>query len=70
MDKFFPNNEATFERVARVLLGVGVLSLTVVGPHTMWGLLGAVPLLTGLIGSCPVYTLLGVGTKSAKKANA
>ena len=34
-----------------------------------WGLLGAVPLLTGLIGSCPVYTLLGVGTKSAKKAN-
>jgi hypothetical protein len=62
-----PNNEASFDRVLRVLLGVGVLSLTVVGPQTMWGLLGLVPLATGLLGSCPIYTLLGVSTNGTKK---
>lgn len=58
----FPNNEHKVERVVRVLLGVGLLSLTVVGPQTPWGLIGMVPLATGLIGSCPLYTLLGIGT--------
>jgi hypothetical protein len=70
LTKIFPNNEATFDRVLRVLLGVGLLSLTVVGPHTMWGALGLVPLLTGAIGSCPIYTLLGVSTCPVKKVNA
>lgn len=65
-----PKNEATIDRVLRVLLGVVVLSLTVVGPQTMWGLLGLVPLATGLLGSCPVYTLLGVSTRAAKKVQA
>jgi|APLak6261679142_1056127.scaffolds.fasta_scaffold00070_9 hypothetical protein len=66
-NKLMPNNEASFDRVLRVLLGVGVLSLTVVGPQTMWGLLGLVPLATGLLGSCPIYTLLGVSTNGTKK---
>lgn len=58
----FPNNEHKVERVVRVLLGVGLLSLTVVGPQTPWGLIGAVPLATGLIGSCPLYTLFGISS--------
>ena len=66
MDKLFPNNEHTVERVIRVALGLGLLSLTVVGPHTLWGLAGLVPLATGLIGSCPAYTLLGLSTKGRK----
>jgi len=66
-NKLMPNNEASVDRVLRVLLGVGVLSLTVVGPQTMWGLLGLVPLATGLLGSCPIYTLLGVSTNGTKK---
>jgi len=63
----FPKNEHQLERVARVILGLGVLSLAFVGPQTAWGYLGAVPLLTGLLGSCPVYTLLGVSTCPVKK---
>ena len=65
-----PKNEATIDRAIRVLLGVAVLSLTVVGPQTMWGLVGLVPLFTGLVGSCPVYTLLGVSTCPMKKVEA
>ena len=65
--KLLPMNEATIERVIRVVLGVVLLSLTVVGPHTMWGLVGLVPLATGLIGSCPIYTVLGFSTRGGEK---
>ena len=66
MDKLFPNNEHTVERVIRIALGLGLLSLAVVGPHTLWGLAGLLPLTTGLVGSCPAYTLLGISTKGRK----
>jgi hypothetical protein len=61
-NKLFPSNEHKLERVGRVLLGVGILSLTVVGPQTPWGLVGVIPLATGLIGSCPLYALFGIST--------
>lgn len=57
-----PRNEHTIERVLRVFVGLAVLSLFVVGPKTPWALLGIVPLATGLIGSCPLYTLFGIST--------
>ena len=55
-------NEASWDRMARVVLGIGVLSLTFVGPHTLWGLLGLIPLATGAVGFCPLYRALGVAT--------
>lgn len=58
----FPSNVGTPDRALRVALGVVLLSLVFVGPQTLWGLLGIVPLATGLLGSCPVYTLMGVST--------
>ena len=62
MKTLFARNEGKIDRVIRVLFGLGLLSLTVVGPQTMWGLVGLIPLLTGLVGMCPIYTLLGVNT--------
>ena len=59
---FLSRNEGRVDRALRVGVGLGVLSLTVVGPQTLWGLVGLVPLLTGLAGSCPLYTVLGVNT--------
>jgi len=38
------------------------VSLVFVGPQTWWGLIGLVPLVTGLIGTCPVYSILGINT--------
>jgi hypothetical protein len=41
--------------------GAALLALAVTG-YTAWGYLGIIPLLTGFIGSCPVYTLFGITT--------
>lgn len=59
-----PTNEGTADRVFRVLVGLGVLSLFFVleGDARYWGLVGLVPLLTGLFGYCPLYSLLGFNT--------
>ena len=55
-------NEGALDRVLRVVVGLGLLSLTVLGPHTLWGLLGLLPLLTGLVGFCALYQVLGFST--------
>lgn len=60
--KLLPKNEAWGDRLARIAVGIGLLSLVFVGPATLWGLVGLVPLVTGLLGSCPAYTLFGVST--------
>lgn len=62
LEKILPRNEGATDRILRVGLGVVLLSLVFVGPQTLWGLVGIVPLATGILGSCPVYTLLGVST--------
>jgi len=66
MSKLFPRNEHTVDRALRVILGLILLALVFVGPKTMWGLVGIVPLATGLLGSCPLYTLFGVSTCKLK----
>jgi len=67
MAKLLPTNEHAVERVLRVIIGLGVLALAFVGPKTPWGFLGLVPLATGLLGSCPLYTVFGFSTCSMKE---
>lgn len=67
LSKLLPGNEGMVDRSLRVLLGLGVLSLTVFSPKTPWGYLGLIPLVTGLVGSCPLYTLLGLSTCPIKR---
>lgn len=55
-------NEGKLDRLLRVVAGVVILSLVFVGPRTPWAWLGLVPLLTGLIGFCPLYAILGINT--------
>ena len=66
-EKLFPQNIHRYERVIRIVLGVVLLSLIFVGPQTWWGLLGLIPLVTGIIGSCPPYTILGINTCTLSK---
>ncbi len=67
MANFFPTNEHMVERVLRVVLGLGILSLAFLGPKTPWAYLGIIPIVTGFLGSCPVYTLLGLSTCPLRK---
>lgn len=55
-------NEGTADRVIRVVIGLGLLSIVFVGPQTPWGWIGVVPLLTGILGFCPLYRLVGMNT--------
>lgn len=66
LEKILPQNEHTVDRVLRVVLGGAVIALVFVGPQTPWGWLGLIPVITGLIGSCPIYTVLSVSTCSTK----
>lgn len=60
-------NEGTVDRVLRVVAGAALVSLVFVGPETPWGWIGLVPLVTGLVGNCPVYSLLGISTCPVKR---
>ena len=60
-------HEGTIDRVLRVVAGAALVSLVFVGPQTAWGWIGVVPLVTGLLGNCPVYSLLGISTCPVKQ---
>jgi hypothetical protein len=55
-------NEAVWDRALRVAVGLGLLSLVFVGPATWVGWIGLVPLITGIVGHCPIYRLFGLRT--------
>ncbi len=67
MTRLLPINEHPIERALRVALGLGLIAVVFTGPQTPLGWLGIVPLLTGLVGSCPLYTVLGFSTCPAPK---
>ena len=66
-------NVGNADRVIRIIAGLVILSALFLaeGGGRWWGLVGIVPLVTGLIGWCPAYALLGLntcGVDSARRA--
>ena len=59
-------NEGELDRIGRIILGVVLLALVFVGPKTWLGWFGIVPLVTGVVGFCPLYRALGIRTTNAK----
>ena len=55
-------NEAGWDRAMRIVVGLALLSLTVIGPQTLWGLTGIVFVATGIWGFCPLYRLFRLST--------
>ncbi|MCC7179695.1 MAG: DUF2892 domain-containing protein [Acidobacteria bacterium] len=62
MSRFLSVNEHPVERVLRVGLGVALVGLAAFGTIGVWGYIGVVPILTGIVGNCPLYSLLGIST--------
>lgn len=55
-------NVGGIDKVLRVIVGVVLIALAATGNIGAWGWLGIVPLATGLMNFCPLYTLLGIKT--------
>lgn len=57
-----------YERVIRIVVGLALISQAFTGMTNLWFLLGLIPLITGLVGWCPPYSILGINTcKLGKK---
>ena len=60
-------NEGTIDRAVRIIAGLALIALAYSGTIGMWGYIGVVPLLTGILGICPAYSLFGLNTCPMKK---
>jgi uncharacterized membrane protein required for colicin V production len=60
-------NVGGIDRVLRIVLGIALIALTLAGTIGAWGWIGVVPLATGLIKFCPLYSLLGMSTCATQK---
>lgn len=57
-------NVGRIDQAIRAVMGLGMLSLIWLAPESgYWGLLGALPLLSAIVGHCPTYRLLGIRTR-------
>ena len=63
----FKTNVGNIDRMLRIVVGLVLIALVFVGPQTPWGWLGIIPLATGVLRTCPAYSLLGVSTCPAKR---
>ncbi len=59
---FLATNEGAVDRTIRIVAGIALLSLIWIGPKTLLGLIGLVPLATGILGYCPLYSVFGIST--------
>jgi hypothetical protein len=55
-------NVGTFDRSIRIILGLTLVILYAIGVIGAWGLIGLIPLATGMLGFCPLYRVLGIRT--------
>ncbi len=62
-------NEGTIDRVVRVSAGIALITLAATGTIGMWGWIGVIPLVTGAVGFCPAYAILGMHTCKIKEGN-
>ena len=60
-------NEGTIDRTLRVIVGLVLIGLAATGTVGVWGWIGVLPLLTGIVGFCPAYAVFGMSTCPMKK---
>ena len=63
-------NVGGIDKILRIVVGLALIAFALVGPETgynVWGFIGIVPLITGLVGWCPAYPLLGLSTCPLKE---
>jgi len=61
-------NVGGFDRIARIVLGVALIAFAFLGDQ-IWAYVGVVPLVTGLVGFCPLYPIIGFSSACNKDDN-
>lgn len=56
-------NIGNIDRIFRIVIGAALISMVFVGPQTVWGWVGIIPLATALINFCPLYPIFGINTR-------
>ena len=64
MNKLFAKNTGNVDRIIRVVVGALLVGNVFVGLQTVIGWVGLILIVTGLFGTCPVYSLLGIDTRT------
>ncbi len=62
------SNVGGIDRVLRIVAGLVLIALAATGTVGLWGWIGVVPLVTGAMGFCPLYTMLGFSTCPLQKS--
>ncbi|HZJ93269.1 MAG TPA: DUF2892 domain-containing protein [Thiopseudomonas sp.] len=60
------SNMGTIDRAVRVIVGLVLIALALTGTVGVWGWLGVVPVITGALGNCPLYSVIGLNTCGKK----
>ena len=60
-------NVGGIDKILRIVIGIVLIALAAFGVVGVWGWIGVVPLVTGLLGVCPAYSLLGASTCPVRK---
>lgn len=55
-------NVGGYDKIARIVVGALLIVLALTGTIGVWGWIGVLPLATGLLNTCPAYSLLGINT--------
>lgn len=61
-------NVGGIDRALRIIVGIVLIALAATGTVGWWGWLGIVPLATGLLGSCPMYSIFGLNSCPLKRS--
>jgi len=61
-------NVGGLDRAVRIVIGLALIGLTLTNTIGVWGWIGIVPLATGLLKACPLYSIFGINTCPMKKS--
>ena len=62
-------NVGGIDRILRIVVGLVLIALAATGTVGWWGWIGIVPVITGALGNCPVYSIIGVNTCGKKNCD-
>ena len=61
-------NVGSLDRAARVIISLGLVATAYAGALGPWAWIGVVPLVTGIVGTCPLYKALGIDTCGLRRS--